>query len=139
MRKTTSILMSFVVLLTGIHLSIASHLCQGKLVDVNVSFTGINASSCCVEGNVISSPSGKIIKKHCCENELTTLSVDPNYSPSYFKNIDVSQKVIHISGALLTKVVSESAYTPHSHPIHSPPGIFQTNTVELAGICVFRI
>jgi hypothetical protein len=139
MRKTASILMAIIVLLTGIHLSIASHLCQGRVVNVNFSITGTNVSSCCMKGDVIPSPSGKTIKTHCCVNELTTLTVDSNYSPSYFKNIDVSQKVIHTSGVLLKEIVSKSAFTQNSHSTHSPPGIYLINAVELADICVFRI
>src|SRR5689334_954468 len=100
MRKTASILMAVIVLLTGIHLSITSHSCQGKLVAVKVSITGVS-SSCCMEGNALQSPSGKIIKKHCCDNGLTTLTVDSNYAPSISKSIDVAQKALQLSGAPL--------------------------------------
>ena len=139
MKKTASILMAVLLLLTGIHLSIASHSCQGKLVAVKVSITSENTTSCCMEGNSFSSPSGKIVKKHCCDNGLTTLTVDSNYSPSFAKNIDVAQKLIYISGIPLTEIVRDLAFTRNSHSIHSPPGIYLINTVELADICVFRI
>ena len=131
--------MAILVLLTGIHLSIASHICQGKLVAVNLTITGKNTTSCGMEGSTPSAPSGIIIKKHCCVNDLTTLAVDSNYSPSFAKSIDVSQKVIHIPGIPLTEIVKDLAFTHYSHPIISPPGISRTNTVELADICVFRI
>jgi hypothetical protein len=139
MRKTASVLMAMILLLTGIHLSIASHLCQGRVVDVNISVTSANLSSCCMTGEVISSPSGKTFKTHCCINELTTLSVDSNYSPSHFKDIDVYQKVIHISGAFLKDIVEDLDFTSYSRSAHSPPGIYRKNAVELADICVFRI
>ena len=105
MRKIASILMAILVLLTGIHLSIASHLCQGKLVAVKLSITSENTTSCCMGGNSLSSPSGKIIKKHCCDNGLTTLMVDSDYSPSFAKSIDVAQKIIHYSGIPSTEIV----------------------------------
>ena len=139
MRKCASILMAIMVLLTGIHLSIASHLCQGRLVAVKVSITSENAPSCGMEGNTSTFPLVKISKKHCCENDLTTLSVDSNYSPSFAKNIEVPQKNIQISGVPFTEIVKELAFTHAPNPILSPPGIFRTNTVELASICVFRI
>jgi hypothetical protein len=138
MRKTVSILMAILVLLTGIHLSIASHLCCGNLVAVHFSVNGQDAS-CNMKDESTSTLAGQFIKKHCCVNDLTTLTVDSNYSPSFAKSIDVSQKVIHILGIPLTKIVKEFAYTQYSHPILSPPGIFRTNAVELDDICVFRI
>jgi hypothetical protein len=138
MRKSASILMAIMVLLTGIHLSIASHFCCGNLVAVHFSVNGQDAS-CSMNDKVSYSSGGTFLKKHCCTNDLTTLTVDSNYSPSFAKSIDVSQKVIHILGVPLTEIVKELAYAQYSHPILSPPGIFRTNTVELAEICVFRI
>jgi hypothetical protein len=138
-RKAASIFLAVLVLLTGLHLSIASHFCGGQLADVKISLTGKDAS-CGMEAESDSSfPSGKFIKTHCCTNDLTTLTVDSNYSPSFAKSIDVLQKVIHISGIPLTEIVKDLAFTHYSHPILSPPGIFRANTVELADICVFRI
>jgi hypothetical protein len=139
MKRTASILMAILVLLTGIHLSIASHSCQGKLVNVKVSITGEKSSSCCMDSSAPASPSGKIAKKHCCDNGLTTLTVDSNYSPSFNKSIDVAQKVIQISGTPLTEIIRDFAFTQYSHSILSPPGIYRTNAVELADICIFRI
>ena len=131
--------MVILVLLTGIHLSISSHFCRGQLVAVKISVVGKDAS-CGMECEVSSSfPSSTFFKSHCCTNDLTTLSVDSNYSPSFYKSIDISQKVIQIFGISLTEIVKELAFTHYPHPNLSPPGIFQTNTVELADICVFRI
>lgn len=138
MRRTASILMATLLLLTGLHLSIASHFCCGKLAAVHFSITGKDAS-CGMEDESTSALAGKIIKKHCCTNDLTALTVDSNYSPSFSKGIDFSQKVTQIVAVPYTEIVNDLAFTHYSHPILSPPGIFRTNTVELAAICVFRI
>lgn len=139
MRKSASIFMAVFVLLTGLHLSIASHFCGGQLVAVKISLTGKDAS-CGMEGESTSSfPADKFIKRHCCTNDLTILAVDSNYSPSFSNSIDVAQKLIHISGLPLSGIVNALAFTQYVNPILSPPGIFRTNTVELADICVFRI
>lgn len=137
MRKTVSILMAIMVLLTGIHLSIASHFCCGDLVAVHFSVNGQDAS-CNMNDKSYDSPGGAYLKKHCCTNELTTLTVDSNYSPSIAKSID-APKVIHIFGKPLIEIVKDFAFARYSQPILSPPGIFRTNTVELTDICVFRI
>jgi len=137
-RKSASILLATLVLLTGIHLSIASHFCCGNLVAVHFSVNGTGAA-CNMSDESTSSIAGTFIKKHCCTNELTNLTVDSNYSPSFAKSIDVSQKVIHISDIPSTEIIKNLAFIHYSHPILSPPGIFRTNAVELAAICVFRI
>jgi len=139
MRKSVSTFMAVLVLLTGLHLSISSHFCGGQLAAVKISLTGKDAS-CGMEGPSDSSfPAGNFIKTHCCTNDLTTLAVDSNYSPSFSNSIDIAQKVIHISGLPLTGIVKAFAFTQYVNLILSPPGIFRTNTVELADICVFRI
>ena len=131
--------MASFILLAGLHLSIASHLCQGELISVKVCFANKEATSCCMEGISTSSPSGKIFKKHCCDNGLTTLAVDDNYSPSFSENLGISPKVTQVFIVPLKEMIREMAFSQSSHPILSPPGIIPKNTVELTEICVFRI
>ena len=132
--------MASFVLLAGLHLSIASHFCQGELISVKVSIANKEATtSCCMEGVSTSSPSGKVFKKHCCDNGLTTLAVDDNYSPSFSKSLDISPKVTEVFIVPLKEMIREMAFSQSSHPILSPPGIFSKSTVELTEICVFRI
>jgi hypothetical protein len=138
-RKTASIFLAILVLLTGIHLSISSHFCCGQLAAVKVSVIGKSAS-CGMEGNASATlPAGKVIKSHCCANELTTLSVDSNYSPSFAKNVDILQKVTPINGALLIEIDKSLTFVKNPYPILSPPGICQMSAVELEEICIFRI
>lgn len=139
MKKTVSILMAALVLMTGLHLSLASHFCGGKLSAVKVSITGAKAS-CGMEEEADSSfPFGKIIKVHCCDDDMTTLAVDSNYSPSSFQSNDFTQKVITVFAIPLTEVITDFYTSRYFNPNLSPPEFFQTNSVELATICVYRI
>ena len=139
MKKGFSIVMAVLVLLTGLHLSVASHFCHGKLAAVKISITAEKAT-CGMEDEAESSaPSGKFFKTHCCVNELATLAVDSSYSPSTSLSIDLTHKIVPVFATPVSEVVSEIAYVQYVHPILSPPGIFRRNSVDLTDICVFRI
>lgn len=139
MRKTVAIILAILVLLTGIHVTIASHFCCGQLAAVKISFAGKNAS-CGMEGDASSAlPVGRLMKAHCCTNDLSVLSVDQNYSPSSVKNIDTFQKATLLHGALFTGISNPLVSAKNLCPVHSPPGFYLTSAVELEEICVFRI
>ena len=139
MKKMVSILMATLVLMTGLHLSVASHFCGGKLSAVKVSITGEKASCGMEEESGSSLPFGKIIKTHCCDDDLTTLTVDSSYSPSFFQNNDFTQKVIHVFAIPLAEDFTDFYALRYFNPILSPPEFFKPNSVELDTICVFRI
>jgi len=139
MKKGFSIAMAVLVLLTGLHLSVASHFCCGRLSSVKLSITGEKAT-CGMEGDdEFASPSGKIFKAHCCVNELATLAVDSSYSPSTSSSIDFSHKIVPVLAIPVPEVVQELAFARYAHPVLSPPDLFQINSVDLTEICVFRI
>lgn len=139
MRKGFSIFMAILVLMTGLHLSFASHFCCGRLAAVKISITAEKAT-CGMEGEAGSSlPSGKLFKTHCCVDELATLAVDTNYSPSNSTNIDLAPNSVQIFALPVAYTINGLALGQYSRPIFSPPGIFWTNSVDLTAICVFRI
>ena len=66
MKKGVSILMALMLILAGLHLSVSSHFCCGKLATVKLTFTGEKAG-CGMEDEADSdfpSPSGKSFKVH---------------------------------------------------------------------------
>ncbi|MEI6142083.1 MAG: hypothetical protein WCP85_22610 [Mariniphaga sp.] len=139
MKKGFSIVMAVLVLLTGLHLSVASHYCHGKLAAVKISITGEKAT-CGMEDEAESSaPAGKFFKTHCCVNELATLAVDSSYSPSTSLSIDFTHKIVPVFATPVLEVVNELVLVQYSYPILSPPGISRSNSVDLTAICVFRI
>lgn len=139
MRRIVSILMAFMMVLSVINLSVVSHFCQGEIKEVKVSVAGQSSVSCGMEDHSAASPSGKIFKKQCCENESSSLKVDSNYSPSYSKSPDVFQKEIHHAGILFSEAFRSVVLTSKTIHLLSPPDIVPIRSVEQADICVFRI
>jgi hypothetical protein len=139
MKKAASIFMAILVLLTGLHLSIASHFCGGKLAAVKVSINGMNATCGMEDESESSYPAGEFIKTHCCDNELTTLTVDSNYSPSFTQSIDLTQKVMPVFTIPVAEIITPQGISRYVLPIHSPPDVLLISSVDLATICVFRI
>jgi hypothetical protein len=139
MKKILSISFALLILLSGMHFTIATHFCEGELSDSKVSFSG-ELASCGMEGSVDRCfSSGKHSDSDCCKNEVSVLSVDHNFSPSF--------TVFKIFSPNLLQVFE----VPACIQIHSltavnitcanaqPPGNFLINAVSLPKICVFRI
>ena len=127
------------MLLSMINLSVVSHLCQGKIMAVKISVTDQSSFSCGMEDHSVISPTGKFFKKHCCENESSSLKVDSNYSPSYNKSLTVFQKEIHYAGILLSETFKAAVFTTKTAHTLSPPDIVPIHSIGQADLCVFRI
>ncbi len=138
MIKGFSIFIAAIILASGMHLSLASHLCQGEVVAVKVSFSG-KLAGCGMETPVKSCPVHEGFAKNCCQNKIDYLTVDNNYSPSTLKVEDLTRKLVKVF-ALSASVISTSIFfSVSSYANVSPPGNSIANEVNLANICVFRI
>jgi len=122
-----------------LHISVATHYCEGKEIALKVSFTG-KLASCGMEGSENELPfSGTYFAKHCCEDIVTVCGIDNNYTPS-FSFIPTSFhyifSILSISEGFTINPpqVLKSQYTNIS-----PPGVLMSTNVDLSGICVFRI
>ena len=139
MKKVFSWLMAILILMTGLHLSFDSHFCGGHLSEVKLSITGEKAT-CGMESDDDSSlPSVDSFKAVCCKDDMTTLTVDSNYSPSFSHSHDFTQKVIAIDAAPISETISDLGISENSFPIFGPQDVFRRNAVALVAICVFRI
>lgn len=139
MKMAVSILMATLVLMTGLHLSFDSHFCEGKLAAVNFSLTGQKASCGMEDESDSPLPAGKLFKKHCCDDDLSTLTVDSNYDLSGSKFHDFNQKVIPFFALPLTVINGSFAIYANDSAVLSSEAVFRRNGVDLAAICVFRI
>ncbi len=139
MKKIFSILFALLILLSGMHLSFDSHHCGGELSGVKFSTSG-EMATCGMESDEDSPiPVSSLIKPDCCKDELTTLTVDSNYSPSSFHGNDIFQKVIAIYAIPISEIIADLGISKNQHPINSPRDVFWDNSPELSAICVFRI
>jgi hypothetical protein len=137
MRKLFSIVFVLIVLISGMHLSIASHICGGKVAAIKFSFTGAMAS-CGMESETKSLPTNGAISTNCCHNTINFLSVD-NFKPFSFDYNQLCQQVSKLTLFPL-KLVYKSLIIdiPFSFNI-GPPIVAVCKSRELASLCVFRI
>src|SRR4030042_1463721 len=82
MKHIFSILFSLLVFLSGMHFSLATHYCQGKIAATKFSLSGEKAS-CGMEKCTSESPAKETqIESNCCMDEISVYATDNNYTPS---------------------------------------------------------
>jgi len=138
MKKLFSILFAAMFLFSGMHLTLASHICGGELAAVKWSFSGEKAS-CGMETDNESCPLDDGFRAACCQDHIASYTVDNNYNASTIQiNEPVNQllQVFYIpeSVGILTFNTGSSTNTNVR-----PPGKFNASAVNLSDICIFRI
>ncbi|MDO8929239.1 MAG: hypothetical protein Q7W54_09655 [Bacteroidota bacterium] len=139
MKKILSILFALLIILSGMHLSIATHLCGGEIAASKVSFSG-GPASCGMEvpgGNC--SSQGSELDSNCCKNKVSVFAVDSNYAPSFTEFNSFSQNILQVFVLPVCPTIhSLSAINGTSSDV-GPPGNNLATAVSLPKICVFRI
>ena len=138
MKKILSILFALLILLSGMHLSIAKHFCGGELAEVKWSFSGEKAT-CGMECDENSYPSNNSVSSNCCQNEVAVYAVDNSYSPSSFQFKAATK---HLSPVFLIPIgllFRSTAFSFSAYTSAIPPDNIAVSAVNLAAICVFRI
>ena len=81
MKKILSILFALLIFLSGMHFSLAIHLCEGKLFGSKFSFSG-NHVSCGMESKSENSGKGYHLSSECCDDQLISFTVEQDFAPS---------------------------------------------------------
>ena len=127
------------ILLSGMHLSLATHLCAGEVAAVKWSLSDEKAS-CGMEMTKPSSSSEKSISaENCCKDEISFYAVDTNYNPSTIQNnkpVNQLLQVFYIPSTIGIQFFKTASTTNKNV---QPPGIFLASGVSLPDICVFLI
>jgi hypothetical protein len=138
MKKLLSIFFAFLILLTGVHLTFATHYCGGSFAASKISVSG-ELASCGMEDieKTCSNP-GNHLKSHCCDNEVSVYAIDNTYTPSFSVATDVVQNILQVF--TLPVSITIHSFLPEKPLLTSvsPPGKLFTSIVNLADICVFR-
>ncbi|MDD4992686.1 MAG: hypothetical protein PHR83_10670 [Paludibacter sp.] len=138
MKKLFSIVFAALILLSGMHLSFAAHLCGGEVSAVKLSFTHEKAGCgmCAAE----TAPADKTVSNEgCCKDEMSFYAVDSNYSPSTLQINHTANQLLQVFD--IPKAVGiHSIYTNSATNANvQPPGNYIASAVSLPDICVFRI
>jgi hypothetical protein len=139
MKKLFSILFATVIVLSGMHLSLATHVCGGELAAVKWSLSEEKASCGMEMPKPNNSAEKTIIPESCCKDEISNFVVDNNYSPS---TLQFNATSFHLLQVFLIpeNAGSLAIATSFSHNTNvQPPGSFPANAVSLPDICVFLI
>jgi hypothetical protein len=139
MRKLFSILFALILLLAGMHFTVATHFCGGEIAAKRVSFAGHLASCGMKSDGITSTTSQTNITAHCCDNEISTYTVDNNYTPAEFHGKEITQKILHEFNIPAAVSFEHKYHSSLNLTNASPPCDFSANAVSMADICVFRI
>jgi hypothetical protein len=137
LQKISSIVLVFIFLLSGMQLSIATHLCHGNKVAVKVSFSGKTAS-CGME----TKQTCKKVKKitgNCCSNIVDTYHTDGNYKPVFVSSPDITKKLGQNYLFAFSLPLLSNSYIPNTTvKVFTPPSV-KSQMPVLEKICVFLI
>jgi hypothetical protein len=138
MKKTFYILFSMLILLSGMHLSVATHLCGGEIAAVKWSVTGEKAT-CGMENSRYKNSVNGAITSNCCQDDIAVYTVDNNYN---FSNFQIKKAVTNLLQVFSIPLgISTHSFIPLKslYTSISPRDKLQISAVSLENICVFRI
>lgn len=138
MKNILSILLASFILLSGMHLSVARHICGGELADVKISFSEAHAS-CGMEENDETCSTDDELASNCCSNDLSVFEVDSYFSSSSLQIKEAGQPVLQLFFLPLIQSLFSQISTSQAYADGCPPDLLIANRVSLPKICVFRI
>jgi len=139
MKKLFSIVFAGMILLSGMHLSIASHLCGGELAAVKWSVLDEKAGCGMEMVKPVNTAQKSFDAESCCKDEISYYSVDTNYNPSTIQTNQPEQNLLQVFYIPLNLGIQFKNTTHSTHTPVQPPGIFLASAVQLPDICVFLI
>jgi hypothetical protein len=138
MKKLFSISFAFLILLSGMHFSIATHICGGEVAAVKWSFSGEKAT-CGMENPEQTCPDHKSITSNCCHDKVAVFSIDNNYTTSSLKILEVAKNFLQVFDIPVSISFNSLTASTALCTINSPPGDLLASAVSLSDICIFRI
>jgi len=138
MKKVFSILMVCLFLISGMHVTIATHFCGGVVAASKISLSG-ELASCGMEGTENSNTvPGNYLTSNCCQDKVLVYNIDDNYTPSVSVIKELSNNILQVFYIPLSfSFYSFSAF--NSLISGGPPGNFLADAVGQAVLCIFRI
>lgn len=138
MKKVFSILFASLILLSGMHLTIASHICCGELAAVKYSFTGEKAS-CGMTDVQAPIPMNGEIKTDCCKNRVASFTTDHNYFPSFSKVAAFGGETTPVLAVFPDIFIATPPLSKTYYSMVGPPVLQSCTAVDQSFICVFII
>jgi len=137
MKKILTPFLALLLLLSGMHLSVASHYCGGMLAQVKWSFDR-ELASCGMESQK-TPQKGISIDQNCCFDELSTYTTDGQYQFQSLELKAFSPQVISSFTAPLSMLFKSQDPADFHYTHVFPPGNVLPSQVLQENICVFLI
>jgi hypothetical protein len=138
MKKLFSILFAALILLSGMHLSMATHLCGGEVSAIKLSFTHEKAGCGMCAAETV--PTDKTVSNEgCCKDEMSFYAVDSNYSPSTLQINHTANQLLQVFDIPKAFGIVSINTNSATNANVQPPGNYIASAVSLPDICVFRI
>jgi len=138
MKKVFSILFAALILLSGMHLSLATHICSGELSATKWSIFDEKAS-CGMENDHTTQPVGNSLSSECCQDQISFYSVDTNYNTSTTQINEPVKQLLQVFDIPKVIGILFQHTNSSSNTFVQPPGNYIASAVSLPDICVFRI
>ncbi len=139
MKKLFSILFAALILLSGMHLTVATHLCGGEVSQVKLSFAHEKAGCAMCADEQTSSTRKTLSNEGCCKDEMSFYAVDNNYSPSSLQINHTANELLQVFDIPRTIGIQFLHTNSATNTNVQPPGNYIASAVSLPDICVFRI
>ena len=139
MKKLLSIVFAALILLSGMHLSLATHLCGGEVSKVKLSFTHQKASCGMCAAEQSTTTDKTVSTESCCKDEMSFYAVDSNYSPYTLQINHTANQLLQVYDIPKTIGIQSIHTNSATNTNVQPPGNYIASAVSLPDICVFRI
>jgi hypothetical protein len=136
MKKVFAILVTVILLVSGMEISLDRHYCGDRLAAVKISFSGKMATCGMVQSCPVSSDH-QGIHNRCCEDKLTFYNLSNKYYPEYFKLTEPATSFNFINTSLFNYTSGDQFKNQVSWVL--PPGESFVTRLTQPEICVFRI
>lgn len=138
MKKLFSILFVVMILLSGMHHSLATHICSGRLSATKWSIFDEKAT-CGMEKDHTAKPVDNSFTSECCQDQVSFYSVDNNYNTSTTQINEPVKQLLQVFDIPKVIGILFLHTNSSSNTFVQPPGNYIANAVSLPDICVFRI
>lgn len=137
MIKSLSIFVSFLILVSFLHVSVATHYCSGDIAAFGITFSG-KTLSCGMEAQHQITPH-TILTSKCCTDVVHEYSTDQLYTQSLLKVIKNIHQLSFSFFLPAGSLDSPEKYAEKSWFDTGPPSLFNARSVALDEICTLRI
>ena len=126
------------ILVSGMHLSFATHICDGELAATKWSLSDEKAT-CGMKCDKEKHDGNYSFSSDECKDQIAFYMVDGNYNPS---TLQLNEPIHHLLQVFyIPEVIGMQFFNTKqsSNSNVQPPGDFLASAVSLPDVCVFRI